>query len=212
MLAQNRAYLAHVGRAEQGIAGDFAEARRQRLPAQQGPRNSLSMVPEVMEQYPAVAEFLLELQCIHVRKPQLGRGLLGRPLHDSLERGKLRGHTGRRQKHIAFGAVVERRRAAGAGTGGRPGYRTPVPARRGAPRPAGWKRSVPYAARTRARRRAPASLVTTPMDAAKGQHFGPGAAAALDEIRALPRGAQRGKGQTWPPVSDLPRQFLAPPR
>src|SRR6202040_1891073 len=60
-----------------------------------------------MKQNSALAQFLLQLQCVHVRKTQLHGGLAWRALIDGAKGGENGGHSRRRENHVVLGAVVE---------------------------------------------------------------------------------------------------------
>ena len=153
-----------------------------------------------------MAELLLQFQGIDVGKAQLRRGLPGRPLHDGLERGELRGHAGRGQEHVVFGAVVEPGKllpqglAHGLVIGPR---RTPGQHGFGLAGGNNQPRMLPE----RAQGGGAGFAGHDAMNAAERHHLRLRVAAALDELGATPGGAERGEGQARLSVADLPRQF-----
>ena len=161
---------------------------------QQGLQLALNRA-QVVEQDPAVAELLLQLQRVHVRETQLGGGLAGRPLHDRLERGELGRHAGRGQKHIVFGAVIEPGELPPQGLAdlqlvGR--RHPPDQVRLSLPRGDDQPRMLPE----RAQRRRSRLIGHHAMNAPERHHFRVLAAGALDELaRTAGRRAARGNGR-----------------
>ena len=161
-----------------------------------------------MQQDPAVAELLLELQGIHVRKPQLRRGLAGSPLHDGLERGELGGHAGRGQEHVVFRAVVKPGELPAQGLAD-----TASSSAIGA-RPARCASACrvetisPVCCQNARKAGVPASLVTTPWMPRNATTLACSPLVRSMNAGAQPGGAERWKRQARPPVADLPCQFL----
>ena len=200
VLAQQRRDPAQVRRAEQRVAGNFAETRRQRLPVNQ-PRSSAAIVVEIVQQSAAVAELLLQFQRVHVGKPQLRRRPAGAALHHRAQRRELRRHAGRRQEHVVFRALVKARelppqrtarlRGIGAVAAARE-KRLRLPGRndQAGVLPEGLSAS------------APASVVTTPWMPSRATSARPRRSAVrTNSAHHRRRGAEGNGRQGWPPPS-----------